>query len=213
MKDPDSEYRREFHGIEYLPGEGRVPGDAPNGSSPREDSRSSTSSGQTETDGEPGVRGVPTARQGVPASAGIWKRRTPRNCSTSSAIRPAPRKPTARAAFSTRACPRTARSMLDFNKAYNPPCAFTPYATCPLPPAGEQTAGAHRGGRKEVRPLANGARDGTCMSRFLGVVCWNQAVYASGAGHICPVLAGSGEKPIPCYRVAHDWGAGRCGEG
>ena len=24
--------------------------------------------------------------------------------------------------------------MLDFNYAYNPPCAFTPYATCPLPP-------------------------------------------------------------------------------
>lgn len=23
--------------------------------------------------------------------------------------------------------------MIDFNKAYNPPCAFTPYATCPLP--------------------------------------------------------------------------------
>lgn len=23
---------------------------------------------------------------------------------------------------------------LDFNKSYNPPCAFTPYATCPLPP-------------------------------------------------------------------------------
>jgi uncharacterized protein (DUF1684 family) len=25
--------------------------------------------------------------------------------------------------------------VLDFNKAYAPPCAFTPYATCPLPPA------------------------------------------------------------------------------
>lgn len=25
--------------------------------------------------------------------------------------------------------------ILDFNKAYNPPCAFTPFATCPLPPA------------------------------------------------------------------------------
>ncbi len=25
-------------------------------------------------------------------------------------------------------------TILDFNKAYNPPCAFTPYATCPLPP-------------------------------------------------------------------------------
>jgi hypothetical protein len=24
--------------------------------------------------------------------------------------------------------------ILDFNKLYNPPCAFTPYATCPLPP-------------------------------------------------------------------------------
>ena len=23
---------------------------------------------------------------------------------------------------------------LDFNRAYNPPCTFTPYATCPLPP-------------------------------------------------------------------------------
>ncbi len=24
---------------------------------------------------------------------------------------------------------------IDFNRAYNPPCVFTPYATCPLPPA------------------------------------------------------------------------------
>lgn len=26
------------------------------------------------------------------------------------------------------------KTILDFNKALNPPCAFTPYATCPLPP-------------------------------------------------------------------------------
>ncbi len=26
------------------------------------------------------------------------------------------------------------RVIIDFNKAYSPPCAFTPYATCPLPP-------------------------------------------------------------------------------
>jgi len=25
--------------------------------------------------------------------------------------------------------------ILDFNRAYSPPCAFTPHATCPLPPA------------------------------------------------------------------------------
>ncbi|MEJ2458742.1 MAG: DUF1684 domain-containing protein, partial [Novosphingobium sp.] len=24
--------------------------------------------------------------------------------------------------------------VLDFNKAINPPCAFTPFASCPLPP-------------------------------------------------------------------------------
>jgi uncharacterized protein len=32
------------------------------------------------------------------------------------------------------ALPENGRVVLDFNKAYNPPCAFTPYATCPLPP-------------------------------------------------------------------------------
>jgi hypothetical protein len=30
--------------------------------------------------------------------------------------------------------PQGGKVVLDFNKAYNPPCAFTPYATCPLPP-------------------------------------------------------------------------------
>lgn len=32
--------------------------------------------------------------------------------------------------------PRDGQVVLDFNRAYNPPCAFTPYATCPLPPPG-----------------------------------------------------------------------------
>jgi len=31
--------------------------------------------------------------------------------------------------------PEDGKVILDFNEAYNPPCAFTPYATCPLPPA------------------------------------------------------------------------------
>ncbi|MGE5361342.1 MAG: DUF1684 domain-containing protein [Bacteroidales bacterium] len=30
--------------------------------------------------------------------------------------------------------PEGGRVVLDFNKAENPPCAFTPFATCPLPP-------------------------------------------------------------------------------
>ncbi len=45
------------------------------------------------------------------------------------------------------------RVILDFNRAYNPPCAFTPYATCPMAPreniltvaipAGERYGGGH----------------------------------------------------------------------
>ena len=31
--------------------------------------------------------------------------------------------------------PKDGKVTVDFNRAYNPPCAFTPYATCPLPPA------------------------------------------------------------------------------
>jgi uncharacterized protein (DUF1684 family) len=49
--------------------------------------------------------------------------------------------------------PREGTVVIDFNKAYSPPCAFTRFATCPLPPrqnrlavrvdAGEKHAGGH----------------------------------------------------------------------
>ena len=49
--------------------------------------------------------------------------------------------------------PRNGTVLLDFNRAYNPPCAFTSFATCPLPlpqnvlpvriEAGEKTWGSH----------------------------------------------------------------------
>ena len=38
--------------------------------------------------------------------------------------------------------------LLDFNRAYNPPCALTPYATCPLPPKENQLAVEIRAGEK-----------------------------------------------------------------
>jgi uncharacterized protein (DUF1684 family) len=51
------------------------------------------------------------------------------------------------------AMPKDGKVVLDFNKAHNPPCAWTAYATCPLPPkenymavkveAGEKYAGHH----------------------------------------------------------------------
>ena len=38
--------------------------------------------------------------------------------------------------------------VLDFNRAYNPPCAFTPYATCPLAPRENRLAAAIPAGEK-----------------------------------------------------------------
>ena len=42
--------------------------------------------------------------------------------------------------------PKDGSVVLDFNKAYNPPCVFTPYATCPLPPPQNRLAMAIEAG-------------------------------------------------------------------
>ncbi|MBS1490945.1 MAG: DUF1684 domain-containing protein [Bacteroidetes bacterium] len=39
--------------------------------------------------------------------------------------------------------------ILDFNKAYNPPCVITPFATCPLPPKQNHLSVAIRAGEKK----------------------------------------------------------------
>lgn len=41
-------------------------------------------------------------------------------------------------------------TVLDFNKAINPPCAFTPYATCPLPPRQNRLPVAITAGEKRA---------------------------------------------------------------
>jgi uncharacterized protein len=45
--------------------------------------------------------------------------------------------------------PREGRVVVDFNKAYNPPCAFTTFATCPLPPRQNRLAVAVTAGEKK----------------------------------------------------------------
>jgi uncharacterized protein (DUF1684 family) len=44
----------------------------------------------------------------------------------------------------------TGRIILDFNKAYNPPCAFSPFATCPMPPRENFLPAAIEAGEKSV---------------------------------------------------------------
>ncbi|MFN0151168.1 MAG: DUF1684 domain-containing protein [bacterium] len=38
---------------------------------------------------------------------------------------------------------------IDFNKAYNPPCAFTPFTTCPMPPEGNRLPVPIRAGERK----------------------------------------------------------------
>lgn len=44
------------------------------------------------------------------------------------------------------------RVIIDFNKATNPPCAFSPFATCPLPPPENLLEMEIRAGEKTVHP-------------------------------------------------------------
>jgi uncharacterized protein (DUF1684 family) len=52
------------------------------------------------------------------------------------------------------ALPQDGKVELDFNKAENPPCAFTDYATCPLPP--KQNVLPVRIEAGELRPVQAG---------------------------------------------------------
>ena len=47
--------------------------------------------------------------------------------------------------------PKDGKVIIDFNKAYNPPCAFTPHATCPLAPPENRLAIPVTAGEKKYR--------------------------------------------------------------
>ena len=47
--------------------------------------------------------------------------------------------------------PRGGKVVLDFNRAVNPPCAFTPFATCPLPPKENRLTVRVTAGEKNYR--------------------------------------------------------------
>ena len=54
--------------------------------------------------------------------------------------------------FLDAAAPVNGQVTLDFNQAYNPPCAFTPFATCPLPPPENRLDLAITAGEKQYTP-------------------------------------------------------------
>ena len=132
MKDPESEYLRKFHGLDYFPLSERYRVTARFVAEPRRVPILNVL-GQTEPSECPGyvvfsLGGKEYRVYPIIESPGdqqlfyIF-----RDLTSGKETYPAGR-------FLYSDMPKDGRVVLDFNKAYNPPCAFTDYATCPLPP-------------------------------------------------------------------------------
>lgn len=151
LKDPDSEYRRKFHGIEYYPAKEEYKVTA-KWVAAEEKIPILNILGQTEPMVSPGyavfqLHGKEYRLRPVLETADakelfyIFRDQT------------AGKETYGAGRFFYSAMPKDGKVELDFNKAYNPPCAFTPFATCPLPPpenklplrieAGEKKYGDH----------------------------------------------------------------------
>jgi len=133
MKDPDSQFRREFRGLEYFPPREEYRVTAKFVAEPRKIPIANIV-GQTEPEDSPGyvtfqlngrsLRLRPVLDDPDSKSLFFIFRDETAGKETYGAGR-----------FLDTDPPKDGKVVLDFNKAYNPPCAFTPYATCPLPPA------------------------------------------------------------------------------
>lgn len=132
LKDPQSEYRLGFRGIQYFPIDERYRITAKWVAAARQIPILNVL-GQTEPSENPGYAVFEVAGKEMrlypiieePGDQQLFY--IFRDLTTGKETYPAGR-------FFYSAMPKDGQVVLDFNKAYNPPCAFTPYATCPLPP-------------------------------------------------------------------------------
>jgi len=131
LKDPDSEYRRNFRGIEYFPARPEYRVAARFVAEPRTVAILNVL-GQTENYPSPGyavfrlegkeLRLRPYLEEPGDTHLFYVFRDQTSGKETYGGGR-----------FLYSDMPRDGQVVLDFNRAYNPPCSFTPYATCPLP--------------------------------------------------------------------------------
>lgn len=147
LKDPDSEYRRAFHGIETYPAQEQYKVTAKWVAAPRKMPILNVL-GQTEPMDSPGhavfsLHGHEYRLRPYLETADAKELFYVFRDQTSA------KETYGAGRFLYSAMPENGHVVLDFNKAYNPPCAFTPYATCPLPPTENKLAVRIEAGEKK----------------------------------------------------------------
>jgi uncharacterized protein (DUF1684 family) len=147
LKDPESEYRREFKGIEYYPAQQDYKVTA-KWVAEAQKMPILNIIGQTESVESPGY--AVFQLQGKDYRLRPYLE-TPDAKELFYVFRDltAAKETYGAGRFLYSAMPENGHVVLDFNKAYNPPCAFTPFATCPLPPAENRLAVRIEAGEKK----------------------------------------------------------------
>lgn len=132
VKDPESPARRGFHGLEYFPASEAYRVTARWVTAPREIPILNVL-GQTEPSPNPGYA-IFTLRGKELRLYPILEEPDAKELFYIFRDETAGKETYGAGRFLYSAMPQDGKVTLDFNKAYNPPCTFSPYATCPLPP-------------------------------------------------------------------------------
>ena len=132
LKDPDSQYRREFHGIESFPTQEAYRVTAKWVADPQKIPILNVL-GQTDSMDSPGYAVFSLGGQEYRLRP-VLEAPDDKELFYIFRDQTSAKETYGAGRFLYSALPADGHVVLDFNKAYNPPCAFTPYATCPLPP-------------------------------------------------------------------------------
>ncbi len=147
LKDPESQYRREFKGIETYPANEEYKVTAKWVAEPQKIPILNIL-GQTESMDSPGYAAFRM-------HGGEYRLRPVLETADAKELfyifrdQTSAKETYGAGRFLYSAMPEGGQVVLDFNKAYNPPCAFTPYATCPLPPPENRLAVRIEAGEKK----------------------------------------------------------------